>query len=80
MTLMKRSNDLFPDLFDDFFGRDWFSSRSVMTTPAVNIKEDDNNFEVEMAAPGMEKKDFHVELDNNLLRIRESISGADSDF
>lgn len=71
MTLMKRSNDLFPSLFDDVFGRDWFNDgvagRSTM--PAVNLKEDENNFEVELAAPGMNKNDFKIELDNNVLTI-----------
>lgn len=75
MTLMKRSTDLFPGLLDDFFGRDLFNVgvNKAVTTPAVNIKETDDNFEVEMAAPGMEKKDFNVELENDfndLLRKR----------
>ncbi|ELR72465.1 Small heat shock protein [Fulvivirga imtechensis AK7] len=37
--------------------------------PAVNIKENKNEFEVEVAAPGMSKKDFKIELDNNTLTI-----------
>lgn len=71
MTLVKRSNDLFPSLLDDFFGRDWFNSGQTAgsTMPAVNLKEDENNFEVELAAPGMSKNDFKIELDNNLLTI-----------
>jgi HSP20 family protein len=39
------------------------------TIPAVNIKETAENYEVEVAAPGMTKKDFKVELDGNLLSI-----------
>lgn len=35
----------------------------------VNIKETNENFEVEMAAPGMNKEDFKVELDGNILKI-----------
>ncbi|WP_317191768.1 Hsp20/alpha crystallin family protein [Fulvivirga marina] len=68
---MKRSNDLFPSLFDDFFGRDWFNAgvSAQPTMPAVNLKEKDDNFEVELAAPGMNKNDFKIELDNNLLTI-----------
>lgn len=71
MTLIKRSNDLFPSLFDDFFGRDWLNRdvASGSTMPAVNLKEDENNFEVELAAPGMNKNDFKIELDNNVLTI-----------
>lgn len=69
---MKRSNDMFPTFFDDFFGRDWFYNNDVnagATLPAVNISENDNAYTVEMAAPGMSKKDFKVELENNLLTI-----------
>lgn len=38
-------------------------------TPSVNIKEKDKAFEVELAVPGMDKKDFKIQLDNNILRI-----------
>lgn len=72
MTLMKRSNDLFPTFFDDFLGRDWFFNNELTqrtTMPSVNIKEDENGYAVEMAAPGMNKKDFKVELDNDILTI-----------
>lgn len=78
MTLVKRNSTnlpTFPRLFDDFFTKDifdWgfnnFSSQGT-TLPQVNIVETDNAFEVEMAAPGMEKKDFHIELDNETLKI-----------
>src|SRR5688500_3573445 len=77
MSLTRR-NDLFPrmtNLFDDFFandGRNWginnYSATNT-TLPAVNIKETGDNFEVEMAAPGMNKDDFRIELDGNQLTI-----------
>ena len=76
MSITKR-NELFPgmNLFDDFFSRDlWnpdrnnFSSTNT-TIPLVNIKETNDSFEVEMAAPGMTKNDFKVELDSNVLTI-----------
>lgn len=78
MTLVKRNGNLlnpFPVLFDDFFNRDMFKwghsnfSNINTTIPAVNIKETAENYEVEVAAPGMTKKDFKVELDGNLLSI-----------
>ncbi|MEQ8476995.1 MAG: Hsp20/alpha crystallin family protein [Fulvivirga sp.] len=72
MTLIRRTNDLFPTFFDDFFGRDLFeSSRSAMlqTTPAVNIRETTDDYHVEMVSPGLNKKDFKVELDNQTLTI-----------
>ena len=78
MTLVKRNGSLLnplPVLFDDFFNRDLFNwgnsnfSDTDTTIPAVNIKETAENYEVEVAAPGMTKKDFKVELDGNALTI-----------
>ena len=78
MTLVKRNGNLvnpLPVLFDDFFNRDLFNwgnsnfSDTNTTVPAVNIKETAENYEVEVAAPGMTKKDFKVELDGNNLII-----------
>lgn len=73
MTLIKRSNDLFPTFFDDFFGRDWFVNNNNISRPgylpAVNIIDNADNFEVEMAVPGLNKNDFKIALDNELLTI-----------
>src|SRR5215211_1349227 len=78
MTLIKRNGSLLnplPALFDDFFNRDLFNwgnsnfSNTNTTIPAVNIKETAENYEVEVAAPGMTKDDFKVELDGNTLTI-----------
>jgi HSP20 family protein len=62
-------------MFDDFFGRELFNwgnnnySSTSTTMPSVNIRETSDNFEVEVAAPGMDKKDFKITLDGNLLTI-----------
>jgi HSP20 family protein len=78
MTLAKRNGNLlnhFPTLFDDFYNRDIFnwgltnSSNTNTTIPAVNIKETTDNYEVEVAAPGMNKQDFKVQLEGNNLTI-----------
>jgi HSP20 family protein len=78
MTLVKRNGSLLnplPTLFDDFFNRDLFNwnnsnfSDTQTTIPAVNIKETAENYEVEVAAPGMTKQDFKVQLDGNALTI-----------
>lgn len=69
-----RSQSL-PRLFDDFLNRELFNwensnfSSTSTTVPSINIKETDKNFEVEVAAPGLDKKDFNVTLDDNLLTI-----------
>lgn len=78
MTLLKRNGNLLnqlPVLFDDFINRDTFNwglsnfSNSNTTIPAVNIKETNESYHVEVAAPGMLKSDFKVELEGNLLTI-----------
>ena len=61
-----------PTIFDDFF-RDWSSSNFSPTNTtllAVNIKENDDQFIVKVAVPGMDKKDFKINLDNNILTIQ----------
>ncbi|MFN2457879.1 MAG: Hsp20/alpha crystallin family protein [Chitinophagaceae bacterium] len=64
-----------PSLFNDLFTRDLWNwglsnnSNTNTTIPAVNIRESNDSFEVEMAAPGMTKDDFRIELDNNMLTI-----------
>ena len=79
MTTLKRNSSLpgfLPALFfDDVLHRDAFNwgmshfSDTNTTIPAVNIKETPDNYEVEMAVPGMTKKDFKVELQGNILSI-----------
>lgn len=78
MTLANRNGSMLhqlPMLFDDFFNRDLFNwnasnfSDTNTTVPAVNIRETNDNYEVEVAAPGMNKEDFKVELDGNMLTI-----------
>ncbi len=78
MTLLKSNGsrmNSFPMLFDDIFNRDLFNwgtnnfSGTNTTIPAVNIKETPEHYQVEVAAPGMSKEDFKVELDGNQLTI-----------
>lgn len=70
-----RKNEMHQNFFDDFFTRDFMNwglsnnSHTNTTIPAVNIKETNDHFEVEMASPGMTKDDFRIELDGNQLTI-----------
>jgi HSP20 family protein len=75
MSLIKRSN--WPSLAngswlsdfsdnDRFFYSDWLKKQSM---PAVNVKETEKNFEIEVAAPGLNKKDFKITVDNGVLTI-----------
>ncbi len=58
-------------LFENFFGHgtDEFFHPARTGTSAVNVKEDNEAFRVEVAAPGLKKEDFEVTLDNGLLTI-----------
>jgi len=74
MSLVRFSNQ-FPSLFDRIFENDMFdwSNRNYSVTnttlPSVNIKEDSEGYKVEMAAPGFTKKDFKIEINNDVLTI-----------
>ena len=75
MALVRRSQStLFPwlsDMLDDLFNVDIFSDYPAVESsiPAVNIKETDKAYVIELAAPGLKKEDFEIELDNNVLTI-----------
>jgi HSP20 family protein len=80
MTLLqKTSNGRTPSnigsMLDQFFNNDMFNwsndnfSMGNTTLPAVNIRELDEEFVVEVAAPGMKRDDFKVEVDGDMLRI-----------
>lgn len=81
MSLSKfNGNGTLPSLLDDFVGKDmedlqtWSwplmtRSRVGSVVPSVNIREDNDNFYLEVAAPGMKKKDFSITLDNGRLTI-----------
>jgi HSP20 family protein len=74
MAIMRFSNQL-PSLFDRLFENDLFDwsnrnySSTNTTVPSVNVKENNDSFEVELAAPGFDKKDFNIELNNDMMTI-----------
>lgn len=74
MSLVRFSNQ-YPNLFDRFFENDMFDwsnrnfSNTNTTLPSVNIKENNDAYHVEMAVPGLQKEDFKIELNNELLTI-----------
>lgn len=75
MSLIKNSNSgilPFRSLLTDFLDTDGFTFDRLLKNegvPAVNISETDKSFEIELAAPGMEKKDFKVAIENGILTI-----------
>ncbi len=74
LPALRKRNSL-PTLIDEFFGRDFFPGffsdmEYGKNTPAVNILEGKDDYRIEVAAPGLDKKDFKIDLDNNVLTIR----------
>ena len=68
MTLVRRNQNWLPSVFNDLFDNE-FMVRANSTAPAINVKENKDAYAVEVAAPGMTKKDFCVRIDedNNLV-------------
>lgn len=76
MSTLVKASELFPSsFFSDFFAKDFFDwndknfSDMGSTLPSVNVKETDTEFKIEMAAPGLKKSDFKIELNNGVLSI-----------
>ena len=77
-TLVRTNGTMFPSipsLLNDLFSDDWIDSSlanwktSGASLPAVNVRETNDDFLIEVAAPGLKRDDFKVELDNNVLTI-----------
>ena len=68
MMPVRRTQSWLPGIFNDFFDNDWME-RANATAPAINVLETENNYKVELAAPGMTKEDFnvHIDEDSNLV-------------
>jgi HSP20 family protein len=62
-------NPLFTDVFDSILNDKYFGGSAVSKTPAVNIAETENSFEIELAAPGLKKEDFKISLEKDLLSV-----------
>lgn len=66
--------EIFPETIDDIFApwKEWFHGNgffSRTTTPALNVVDEAKQYKVTIAAPGFEKGDFDIEVDNNVLTI-----------
>ena len=76
-TLVRQNATLFPSLpslLEDFFNREWADSSLAngsyaATLPAVNVQETNDEYLIDVVAPGMKREEFKVELDNNVLTI-----------
>ena len=73
--VLTKSSERMPSVFGDFFKpwNEWFDNGgawgSMMNIPAVNITEQKDEYQVSLAAPGMKKDDFKIDVDGNMLTI-----------
>ncbi len=73
MPIRKYNNqNWLPSIFNDFFDNDWMVKANA-TAPAINVIENEKDYKVEVAAPGMTKDDFNIHLgdDNELVITME---------
>ena len=75
MSLIKTANGHTPgfrSLLSNFFDNDYLLENSLFRkdgSPAVNVMENENNYEIDVAAPGLKKEDFKIEVENGILTI-----------
>lgn len=73
LPMLRKNRASFPSLIDEFLGRDMldsvFANDTGISTPAVNVVETGEDFRIEVAAPGLDKKDFNIDLDGRMLTI-----------
>jgi len=77
MTLVKFANGqknhgvnpFFNDVFDSLLSESFWNDKLASRVPAVNIAETENEFHIELAAPGLKKEDFKISLDKNVLSV-----------
>jgi HSP20 family protein len=69
LATIKRQNPFFPVFSDSFFRENFLNDSDWATSPAVNIAEDKDSFHIEVAAPGLGKDDFHINVEKGVLEI-----------
>lgn len=87
MNLIKRNHDNWlPSIFEDLFNTDNYRDSRLAnvahfgsTMPAVNIKETEKEFFVEVAVPGKTKDDFNIELNENVLTISSEMKSESNE-
>jgi HSP20 family protein len=86
MTLVKFNNGLknnahpfFNDVFDSLLNDSFIGDKLVARVPAVNIAENENEFHIELAVPGLKKEDFKINLDKNILTVSAEKKSENAD-
>ncbi|SIT04398.1 Hsp20/alpha crystallin family protein [Belliella pelovolcani] len=75
-SLVKRNGGFWPKSVQDFFGadpfdleKDFWMQRKELEIPSANVIENDNEFKLELATPGFDKKDFKIDVSDGVLSI-----------
>lgn len=80
---MLAERSFFPNLVDEFFGKDLLSnlgsSKEQISVPAINIIEGKEQFKIEVAAPGLGKDDFLIDVHNNVLTVSSEKEDSSED-
>ena len=63
LPVRRTADSWLPDIFNDFFDNSWME-RTNYTAPVINVIENEKEYEVELAAPGLTKEDFQIHVDN----------------
>ena len=67
MLLAKRNQNYnqnwLPSLFNDFMNDDWFTTRTATSVPALNVIENEKDYELEFAVPGLKKEELNLQVD-----------------
>ena len=64
MVPTKMNQNWLPSIFNDFFNNEWMMKANA-TAPAINVIENEKDYKIQLAAPGMTKNDFTVNVDEN---------------
>lgn len=82
MTLSRRNSAWLPDVFGDLLNTDFYMPRTTSTAPAINVKETQQGYTVELAAPGTTKEDFQVHINdegNLVVKIEKKEEAKEED-
>jgi HSP20 family protein len=79
MSIVKRNTLMFPALMNELFKPDWFGGTETQPDfqPAVNIKENEKDFEIALSVPGRSKEDFNIDVDKDVLVISSEVKVDD---
>lgn len=74
MEIIRRNNSLFPAFFGNLENELFGNDAEQFSRIAVNIKEREDDFVIEMAVPGIDKKDIHIEIEGNKMIVKSEVS------